>query len=50
MDLSKIKPLHDLVLIQRDKAKAQEGLIHLPDDRIEQSYWEIGRASCRERV
>jgi len=39
MDLSKIKPLHDLVLIQRDKAKAQEGPIHLPDDRIEQSYW-----------
>lgn len=38
LNLSEIKPLGDLVLVQR-LSQARLGLIYLPDERIEQSYW-----------
>ena len=34
-----LKPLHNLVLAQRESNSTSEGIIALPDDRIEQSLW-----------
>lgn len=34
-----LKPLHNLVLAQREPTETKMGLIALPDDRIEQSLW-----------
>lgn len=38
LNLSDIKPIGDLVLVQR-LSQARIGLIYLPDEKLEQSYW-----------
>lgn len=39
MEVSKLQPLHDFVVVERIAPPEKIGLIYLPDERLEQSYW-----------